>query len=101
MTTAQVAHDRDSVKSQILQRLFYAGGRVTVEDGTMRSVQDALGVRCSRRAFQKAIGSLICHGQLERYRRPQQWNGDLERPMTVRYPGVGYTTNYSRSTFAT
>lgn len=101
MTTAQVAHDSDALKSQILQRLFHAGGRVTVEDGTMRSVQDALGIRCSRRAFQKAIGSLICHGRLERYRRPQQWNGDLERPMTIRYPGVAYAAPRPRSTFAT
>lgn len=85
MTTAQISSDIESIKSVIKQALLHRNGVVTSNEGTMRSVQKLLRVACSGERFDKAIGSLIHHGELVRHRPEPLGRGDEDRPLTVRF----------------
>lgn len=84
--SAQVATDIESVKSNIKQALMGKGGIVTSPEGTMRSVQKLLRIRCSGERFDDAIGSLIHHGELLRHRPEPMTRDGEDRPITICFP---------------
>jgi hypothetical protein len=100
VTTAQVAQDKESVKSEILQRLHLSGGVVVAETGTMKEIQHKLGLRCSGRTFRRAAGSLITERRLQRHRRAQASLYETERPMVIRLPFDPVTDVKGRGSFA-
>lgn len=70
---------RDEIVLALCQR-----NEVVSESASISELRGLLGLACSNSQFKKALGSAVEHGWVHRHRKQPEFNGDDQRPISLR-----------------